>query len=91
MGVSEIESSLRAFDCRSRIETPYPGHGRHRPTLREWFAQRSNAAGLYIVFITGHFLVVHKQMVIDNHKRLGLLFKHYRHQRSRVNMVWEIA
>jgi len=42
-----------------------------RPQLRSWLATRENPAGLYIVNITRHYIVVNRDQMFDNRFHLG--------------------
>ena len=86
MGVFDIESSLSHFGCSFSVEIPFlPGR---TTTLKDWFDNRSDTNGRYIVFLWNHFIVVDKDTVMDNNNSKGYPVDDRKH--SLVHMVWKI-
>lgn len=89
MGIADIESSLEYFDCDTAVEVPL--FTRPDTTLAEWFKNRSDVAGCYVVFVMGHFLVVDGNKLYDNNIKEGMPFWMSHRLQQRVLTVWKIG
>jgi hypothetical protein len=64
---------------------PHTRKGR-RPTFAAW--QRSRKPGLYVLNVTGHFIVCDGPWVIDQSGKRH--HTEYEHRRQQVRMVWQV-
>jgi hypothetical protein len=60
-----------------------------QPTLAQWLKTRDKK-GLYMLNITGHYIVVKGRKIFDNCYTHGIWAKQYDHQQSHVRAGWKI-
>lgn len=83
-GNGEVLEALRRAGVRP-IGRGHPGR-KNRPTLARWL--RGRRGGLYLVNVTGHYIVVDGYRIYDNAHPTGRKRKQWPHRRKRVVRWW---
>lgn len=69
-----------------------PGEAQYnKPTLRAYMAGRGGAEwkGVMLVNVTGHYVVVHKDTVSDNHQQ-DMHYSEHKYRRKKIDRMWLI-
>lgn len=86
MSPALVRKTLATFGYSSELSfTP------DKPTFAAWLASRDNPEELCLVELTGHFVVVQGQMVVDNHTKRPVAVKDAPWRRKRVKAVCRIS
>lgn len=84
---SEMQRVLQR-ECQIENEWAY-NTKEVRPTLAAWL--RQHPRGLYVVCVTGHYVVVDGRKIYDNTHPGGVPAKDWRKRRVRVRRAWKLA
>lgn len=63
----------------------------NRPTLAAWLRRQRKPEDVYLVGVTGHWIVVRGRKIADNHNPNGVFLRRYQHRRRRVLKAWLIT
>ena len=82
------------FESYTSIGKLQRGVVRLQPTLKQWLAERDRRADhsqVFLVNVTGHFIVIRGSILVDSHHRNGELIEDVGGLRRRVKRAWKLT
>ena len=83
--------SLLGYVCKPAADVEYTRA--QRPTLKQWLAERASedTSQVFLVNVTGHFIVIRGSILVDSHYRNGELIEDVGGLRRRVKRAWKLT
>lgn len=86
---SDMRDVLAEFGLSLHRRDRHPrGSG---PTLVRWIKERTDPGTLYLVNVTGHYVVAQGRILVDSHRKTPTFIHNFPGRRKRVVMAWAVA